>query len=306
MVPIYTFSKAIDDQKRREILFGGGIILFKRSARLIELTDRVRTFASQIFAPHDPLTAHEQLDRASYLERVERFQRNMTNGADIRRGFADVLSELGIDHDLTGTSRFAFRVQPPAASHIDRNTATLGPHRDCWYSQDYGQTNWWTPWYPLEAGRTLKIYTNYWNSPLSNTSKGWDLSEFRTARAQVTARNGSFEELKSAYPPVRPVERIDESGAMEFVMEPGDFLNFSLAQLHEGPPNSSNLARFSTDFRTMHVDDIEGDHLAPNIDSESTGRAIEDFHRLSDDRGLADIVSTMANAAPGDTPVAVD
>lgn len=292
MVPVYTFSQGIDDERRREIIFGGGIILFKRFERLVALTERVQGVATEIFSPHDPLTAHEQLDRSSYLSRVEKFQRKMTNSPDIKDEFAGILADLGVNNALTGCSRFAFRIQPPAHSHIDRNTATLGPHRDSWYSQDYAQTNWWTPWYPLDVGRSLRIYTKYWHTPMPNTSHGWDLDEFRQARADVTEKNGSFEEVKNAYPPVQPKETLDGSEAMDFVMEPGDILNFSLAHLHEGPPNSSGISRFSTDFRTIHAHDIHSGSLAPNIDSESTGSGIGDFRRLADDQALAEIVQS--------------
>ena len=290
MVLVYTFSQGIDDERRRKIIFGGGIILFKRLEKLVALTERIQGVATEIFSPHDPLTAHEQLDRSSYLSRVENFQRKMTNCPDIKDAFAGILADLGVNNVLTGYSRFAFRIQPPADSHIDRNTATLGPHRDSWYSQDFAQTNWWTPWYPLDVGRSLRIYTKYWHTPMLNTSHGWDLDEFRQARADVIEKNGSFEEVINAYPPVLPKEALDGSDAMAFVMEPGDILNFSLAHLHEGPPNSSGISRFSTDFRTMHAHDIHRGNLAPNIDSESTGSGIGDFRRLADDQALAEIV----------------
>jgi hypothetical protein len=301
MVSVYTFSKGIEDERRREIIYNGGIILFKRLEGLVALTERVQLFAREIFSPHDPLSAHDVLDRAAYLEHVERFQRAMTNSADVKNSFADVLSALGVDNDATGYSRFAFRIQPPATSHIDRNTATLGPHRDSWYSQDYAQTNWWTPWYPLDVGRALRIHIKYWKSPLPNSSQGWNLNEFRQARSEVNARNGSFEELKSAYPPVEPLAPLDSGDAMEFVMEPGDILNFSLAHLHEGPPNITNVARFSTDFRTISAEDVVGRDLAPNIDSQSTGSAIKDFNRLSDDFALTDMVSALGGNVRSDT-----
>lgn len=300
MVPVYTFSQGIDDERRREIIFSGGIILFKRSGKLVALTEQVQEIATEIFSPHDPLTAHEKLDRSSYLSLVEDFQRKMTNSPDIKDAFGGILADLGVNNEFTGYSRFAFRIQPPASSYIDRNTATLGPHRDSWYSQDYAQTNWWTPWYPLDVGRSLRIYTKYWHAPMPNTSRGWDLDEFRQARADATKKNGSFEEVKNAYPPVEPKETIDRSAAMDFIMEPGDILNFSLAHLHEGPPNSTGVSRFSTDFRTIHAHDIHSGDLAPNIDSESTGSGLGDFRRLADDQALAEIVHSedgqIANA----------
>lgn len=170
MVPVYTFSEGIDDERRRKIIFSGGIILFKRLERLVALTERVQAFASEVFSPHDPLTAHERLDRPSYLSLVEQFQRGMTDSGDVKDAFAGILADVGVNNEFTGYSPFTFRIQPPATSHIDRNTAALGPHRDSWYNQDYAQTNWWTPWYPLDVGRTLRIHTKYWHTPIDRKS----------------------------------------------------------------------------------------------------------------------------------------
>lgn len=290
MVSIYTFTEGIEDELRRDIVFDGGIILFKGLSNLVALASYVQSFAEEVFSM-DPLTAHERMDRVTYLACVEQFQREMTGSDKVKRSFAEIFSSLGLDLKETGCSRFTFRVQPPESSHIDRNTAVIGPHRDSWYNANFAQTNWWTAWYPLALGRNLKFHTKYWNKPVSNTSRNWEIEEFRRVRAEITERNGTFEELLSAYPYIEPLDPIDEDEALEFVLEPGDLLNFSLAHLHDGPPNLTRHARFSSDFRTLNALDILSERGAPNIDSHSTGDATGDFQRLPDQRPLAEMIS---------------
>src|SRR5262249_53989375 len=57
---------------------------------------------------------------------------------------------------------------------------------------------------------------------------------------------------------------------------------FSGAQLHETVPNTTNMARYSIDFRTVHLDDVMGHLGAANMDSRCTGTTMRDYLRASD------------------------
>ena len=50
-------------------------------------------------------------------------------------------------------------------------------------------------------------------------------------------------------------------------MEPGELLCFSGAHLHASVPNTSGVARFNLEMRTVNIDDIRQNHGAPNIDA---------------------------------------
>lgn len=181
MVSLTLISGSLLDTERRASVFGGAVIIFKQPQGLPALGERVRAWAREYLDDADPETAHERCDRGEYLQRVSALQRRVTNGPEVREEFRRVLEGVGVDLTETGHSRFTLRVQPPTESHIDRNTATLGVHRDSWYSQNYAQCNWWTPWFPLARGRALHIYPRYWSKPLKNSSEGWSLEAFRAA-----------------------------------------------------------------------------------------------------------------------------
>ena len=63
---------------------------------------------------------------------------------------------------------------------------------------------------------------------------------------------------------------------------PGGIILFSGAQLHETVPNTTKVARYSIDFRTVHYDDVVARRGATNIDSRSTGTTMRDYLRASD------------------------
>jgi hypothetical protein len=64
---------------------------------------------------------------------------------------------------------------------------------------------------------------------------------------------------------------------------PGQVLLFSGAQLHRSVPNSSGLARYSVDFRTVDARDLQAGHGAALADAYCTGTAIRDFTNVADE-----------------------
>jgi hypothetical protein len=47
-------------------------------------------------------------------------------------------------------------------------------------------------------------------------------------------------------------------------------------------PNTTDVARYSIDFRTVHYDDVMQHRGAQNIDSRCTGTTMRDYLRASD------------------------
>jgi len=53
-------------------------------------------------------------------------------------------------------------------------------------------------------------------------------------------------------------------------------------ELHSTGPNTSDVTRYSIDFRTVHLDDVRNRTGAPNIDSACTGTSMRDFLKGTD------------------------
>jgi len=74
------------------------------------------------------------------------------------------------------------------------------------------------------------------------------------------------------------------------VCPPGGVILFSGAQVHSTVPNTSGLTRFSIDFRTVDLRDLENGHGAPNVDTYCTGTSLRDFRRGRDAAAMPDDV----------------
>jgi hypothetical protein len=80
----------------------------------------------------------------------------------------------------------------------------------------------------------------------------------------------------------RPEEPVELYPQTRIVCKAGGIILFSGSQLHSTVPNTAGSARFSIDFRTVHMDDVTGKKGAPNIDSACTGTTLRDFMRAAD------------------------
>jgi len=87
---------------------------------------------------------------------------------------------------------------------------------------------------------------------------------------------------------------------VRFVVPPGGVVLFSGAQLHSTVPNTSGRSRFSIDFRTVNIRDLEQRRSAPNVDSQPQGTSLRDFRRMSDDAAVPDDV--VASYDSGEVP----
>ncbi len=63
-------------------------------------------------------------------------------------------------------------------------------------------------------------------------------------------------------------------------------------------PNTTGRTRFSIDFRTVHLDDVEAFRGAPNVDSACTGTTMADYLRASDLEHLPDEVVAAYDPGP--------
>lgn len=289
MINIRTLKLPIDDKKRRQIIFDGGIIIFKSVKKMLELVDFTKKLIQEKFAGYDPLSCHTEMSSGDFLNIVFPLQREYTAHPTTKKLWKDALIEIGIDPEETFSDWSPLRVQPPI--DLQKHNALSGykAHRDSWYSNLNQQTNFWTPIYPLNKDTTMTFYPTYFDKIVENNSEGWSLETFRQKRKQVRELEGARANVSNVYPMIFPSNPLSKKSAIRLICEPGDIINFSGNHLHESSPNISGVARFSTEIRTIHYDDTVQGYGAPNVDGESLNDSLEDFYRLSDEKAALDV-----------------
>jgi hypothetical protein len=278
MTAVQVLSGALEDGQRRESIYDGDLLVFKKVPPMEEFCAFTDALIREVFGTTDPVRAQFELNREKYLSRVETLQKRFRKDARAKDLFLAALGYVGVDLRRTFWDWLYLRVSPHGEEHSGRRTAKLGFHRDTWSSNVYAQTNWWAPIYSISPGCTIAFYGEYWGKPLKNTSANWNLEEIRSGRSSVPLVP-------------EPTETVNTASELRPVIEPGDLLCFSGAHLHASVPNSTGVARFSVEVRTVDARDAAEDGRgAPNVDGEAPRVAKDWFRHVVDDTPLTAVV----------------
>jgi hypothetical protein len=162
--------------------------------------------------------------------------------------------------------------------HLTTGIAYAFPwHRDAWYGAPAQQINWWLPVLNVREDNAMRFDPEKFDQAVTNSSSEFDYYRINAARLHTASQTSSEQQTRPAalgHTPTRDLTVIPSPGAV---------MLFSGAQLHASIPNTSDCARFSVDFRTVDVADLNGGRGAPMVDVACTGTAIRDFRRVADD-----------------------
>jgi hypothetical protein len=268
----------LDCDERRRLVFEGQLLLYTRRAATAALADHAIGMISQMLSAEDPERAQFSLPVEQFIERVGPLKTRFTNDLRTKELVRDVLSDFGCDLGSTYFDVPRLRVVPHGDYLSSGVSYAYKAHRDIWYSSPTAQVNWWMPVFEVSPDRAMSFFPEYWDQPVANSSREFDYGEWCRVGRTMAASQVKQDTRKHPLP-LSPVETRSE---LRIAGTKGDVILFSAAQLHSTAPNRSGRTRFSIDFRTLHLDDLERGRGAPNIDCEATGTTLGDFLRASD------------------------
>jgi hypothetical protein len=191
---------------------------------------------------------------------------------------AGMLQDLGCDPD-----QVYFDV-PRMRSAFPQDYLTSGiayafhPHRDTWYSAPFCQVNWWMPVYDIVPENAMAFHPRYWGQPVRNGSRNYNYYRWNKESRATAAQHIKTDTRVQPH----AEEELELQPDLRIIGRPGEVTAFSAAQMHSTVPNTAGMARFSIDFRTVHIEDVWNRRGAPNLDSECTGTTMRDYLRASD------------------------
>lgn len=268
----------LEDDARRERLYDGDLFLFSPRPSTKALCDHGKQMAIEAFGALDPETAQYEMEVEEYAALLADLKPRFIHHPESKRLIQEMLGDLGCDLE-----QVYFDVPRMRTSTSDDFLTTgiayaFHPHRDTWYSAPMCQLNWWLPIYPISSQNGLAFHPKYWYTPVKNSSRVYNYAEWN-----ATSRKEAAKHIKSdTRVQPKPEEQLDLDPQIRPIVEPGGVILFAAAQMHSSVPNDSGKTRFSIDFRTVHLGDVEERRGAPNIDSECTGTTMGDYLRGSD------------------------
>ena len=281
---------ALDDDTRRRRLYAGDLFLYSARTCSKALCELGRAMLEEAFAPHDPRAIHHHLGAEVTASILSKLKPAFIHHPRCKELIPEILASVGCDLDLVYFDVPRMRSAYPTEYLTSGIAYAFHPHRDTWYSAPQCQINWWLPIYPISEENGLAFYPEYFRRPIANNSEvynyyRWNATNRATAAQHVRADTRI--QPKPQEPVLGPVIRP--------LPEPGGMILFSGAQLHATVENTSGIARYSIDFRTVHRIDARNRDGAENIDSRCTGSAIRDYLRARDLTRLPDEVIDAYN-----------
>jgi len=266
------------DDERRELLFDGALLFDAATPASTALIGHAQDLAREAFGDIDPLHAQEHLGVESFIDLVGPLKTRFTNGERTKELVREYMLSLGMDLHDTYFDVPRLRVVP----HSEYLTAGVSyaykAHRDQWYGGPWQQLNYWMPVWPVTTDNAMVMYPLRWDKPCANSSGDFDYDEWTTVHRPAAEKQVTKDTRKHPL----PLEQLAESEELRYAAQAGDVLIFAGAQLHATAPNTSDETRFSIDFRTVSLEDLEQGRGAPNIDSAAKGTTLVDYLRGDD------------------------
>ena len=272
------FDSPAPDEQRRRALYDGDLFVLRPQPAAVALADIARRHLIDGFEGHDPQTAQHTMAVEAYAAVLSQVKPAFIHDVRCKRLISELVEQAGADPDLVYFDVPRLR-SATAQQYLTTGIAfAFHPHRDMWYSAPPQQINWWFPVYDITPENGLAFHTRWFSEPVPNSSEGYNYyrwnAESRGAAASMVAVD-TREQPKA----LAPVE-LDPD--IRVVAPVGAPLLFSPQHLHSTVPNTTDVTRFSIDFRTVHLDDLVSGRGAKLVDSRCTGTTLRDFVRCSD------------------------
>lgn len=288
-MPTVYFNVTISDDERRARLYDGDLFVYSASSATRELRAHARDMIETAFAPHDPLRVHATLPVEQCVEILAELKPRFIHHQRSKELLQQMLVEFGCDAGETYFDVPRLRSAMPSHYLTSGIAYAFHPHRDTWYSAPSCQINWWLPIYELASENSMAFYPCYWQKAVRNSSKAYNYN-----RWNAESRKSAAKHIKTDTR-VQPCaqEPMELDPQLRLLCEPGGAILFSAAQMHSTVPNTTVVARFSIDFRTVNLEDAQARRGAPHVDSACTGTTMRDYLRVHDLSHLPDDVIAL-------------
>ena len=247
------FDRQVDDGVRRRSLYEGQLFAYSARPAMRALCQHAQRMIEEAFGSLDPRVAQFDMPVEQYVAIVAPLKPKFIHDPRTMGLLQNVLAEFSCDPQTTYIDVPRLRM----VTHGGYLTSGVGyahhPHRDTWYSAPFTQLNWWVPIYDVESESSMAFHPAYWSQAVANSSDEFNYYEWNSVGRKNAAQ---FIGTDTRNQP-KPKEAVRLDPQIRLLTEPAGTVIFSAAQLHSTVPNTSGRTRYSIDFRTVNIADIE-------------------------------------------------
>ena len=271
------FDSSYSDQDRRSALYNGDIFVYSPSDATAKLCALAKEMINEAFAPRDPRTIDRHLSIEECARILSSLKPAFIHHPECKRLLPEIICSIGGDPNAIYFDVPRLRSAYPTTYLTSGIAYAFHPHRDTWYSAPMCQINWWLPIFEITPENCMAFYSKYFYKPIQNNSEIYNYAEWNRRSRLEAAKHVKSDTREQP----KPQEEVDAE-SIKIICPPAGLILFSGAHLHETVPNTSGIARYSIDFRTVHYGDAVAHLGAANVDSRCTGTTMRDYLSCSD------------------------
>lgn len=272
----------LSDDERRTLLYDGAVILYTAVGAVQRLVDHAQTRLRQLFGDVDPERAHLAFSPDQMADLLVTFKPRFINDQRSKELVVEICTELGCDPLTTYFDPPRLRTSFPS-DHLTAGIAyAFDWHRDTWYSAPPCQINWWLPIFPLLAGNGMDILPSAFGAAVPNDSTDFNYYVHNAWRGKI--RDASNARDVRTHP--RVTGEVPAGWALRLQPPVGGMFLFCGDHLHASVFNTTDVTRYSIDFRTVQCEDVRSHRGGPAIDVACRGTNLRDFTSNADQRRL--------------------
>jgi len=291
---VYVDAKMNDAQRRSE-LYSGAIFVQSPTENALKLCRLAQEMIEEVFRPFDPLTIHEKIAAEKCAEILAELKPKFIHHPKSKEYIRGMLVESGRDLEKTYFDVPRMRTAFPGDYLKSGIAYAFHPHRDTWYSAPMCQINWCMLIYASTSENCVALHPHYFERAIKNGSSQYDYQRWNQESRFNAAKHVKVDTRVQPH----AEEPIELDPQIRLVCPVGGAYQFSAAHLHSTVPNTSNVTRFSIDFRTVNFEEVVSHGGAANVDSACTGTTMGDYLRGSDLTHLpADVISSYLEDKP--------
>jgi hypothetical protein len=266
------------ESERRRMLYEGQLFVYGPKPSMMKFIGHARKMIEDAFGSIEPAKAQYSMPVEKYVEIVAPLKPKFIHHPETKKLMQDVVKEYGCSLDTTYIDVPRLRMVTSDGYLTSGVGFAHHAHRDTWYSAPMMQINWWVPIYDISTEMSMAFHPEYFNKPLKNGSDTFNYYEWNTVGRKAAATMIKTDTRKQP----KPEEPVKMDPQVRMVLPAGAVVLFSAAHLHSTVANTSGIARYSIDFRTVNLDDVKAKRGAPNMDTACHGTSLRDFMRGSD------------------------
>ncbi|TAL37822.1 MAG: hypothetical protein EPN97_04650 [Alphaproteobacteria bacterium] len=250
----------------REAIYGGSIFRLPATTETRALVADIRSLLEQDFGAL--ASVHTRFDFTSMKQPLSVLRAKLTTEPRYTEALAAIAAVAGVPAELAFDPLRLRCVLP--GNHLNKGSeVAYAAHRDTWYGNPQAQVNFWIPLQDMTEAQSFMFFPDVFKKAVPNTSNTFQYDDWIDQHG--------WQGSKSHAPVAFPAPLQTPANGRAFSAQAGDIIVFSAAHLHQTVKNNSDMARFSLDFRAVHLADHAARRGAPNVDNASAPGALRDY-----------------------------